>query len=621
MLVGVSVILALTLLILASNGLHIIKSKVDDVTRANSIERYAYRAILEEKNYLLNTNGSVMNDKNAYKALTNADSAIKNINQVLDEIDKSEDTDTKKTIVTLKDAIAKYDVFYSRAVYLLTELETEAKTLHEEGENITLQIQQYVEAKRVEAKGKLSQKTMAKINAGSNVWQYTYVTRADEKRYLLTPDDMLYGQLKKDYAFMMSELERLKGMSDQPYEHEKIELFYNSANDYEKAMSNWVKYNKELVSIVLPKIEEVGNSVISKALNLAHFAVENIEEKRTNLMMVLISSALVAVVFGVLFGTFIARSITSIISNFQIGLLEFFTYLDMQKNSAKQIPIESKDEIALMAKVVNENIMKIEEVMQNKLVQLQEKDEQMRRQSRLAQMGEMISVIAHQWRQPLGTITMTTSDMEVRLSQRHIYDLTTEQGRHEMEIYLVEHLHKINSLVAHLSKTIDDFRNFFRSNKEVSTFSLSEVIDTTINLCGHLLRTNGVEVHKNYNEIDDIRSYKNEVMQVFLTFIHNSVEALGEKNIQKPQIFIVINKNSLGHPVVSIEDNAGGISEAVIDKVFDPYFSTKDKAGTGLGLYMSQMIIQEHCNGLLHVENAEHGARFSIEFLDGEEEK
>jgi signal transduction histidine kinase len=622
MLVSLSVLVALTLSLVSNNGLSLIKAQVDELIRANNIERYTYRAILEEKNYLLNANGSVNNHQQAKQAFINAEKALKTIYSTLDEMDrKSPNQEMNKITEATRNAITSYDRLYQRGVYLLNELEKESQILQKEGENITSQIQQYVEAKRVEIKEEMSQETIEKINAGSNIWQYTYMTRADEKRYLLSPDDAIFKQFKHDYTFMMSELERLKVMSTQSFEHEKIANFYQSANNYEQAMVNWVKYNKEHVHSVLPKTKELGELVIDGTLKIADNAAADIVKKRQQVITTLIMMTLLAIVSGILFGTFISRSIFSVIQNFQTGLLDFFKYLDNQKNSAQQITIKSNDEIAVMAQVVNENIIKIEEVMEKKLALMKEKDQQLLKQSRLAQMGEMLAMIAHQWRQPLGAITATTSDMEIKLFQRRLYDFSSPQGQQDMEQYSIESLYKINALINHLSKTIDDFSNFFKADNAKNSFKLQELMDKTLNLSNHLFRSKGIEIIKHYDvELHKITSFENEIMQVLLNIIHNSVDVLVDKNIKDGKIDITIEKNNQGNQTVSIKDNGGGIPADIINKIFDPYFSTKDKNGTGLGLYMSKMIIEEHCQGKIMVknlsfDNLEKGACFTIEFL------
>jgi signal transduction histidine kinase len=607
MLVGLSVLVALTLSFVSNSGLNIIQAQVDELICANNIERYAYRAILEDKNYLLNANGSVMNQANAKQAFINSERAVKNIYQTIDDMNE-------ESTKAIRRAIKEYDVNYRRGIYLLEELEKESQLLQKEGESITSEIQQYVEAKRVDVKRKLSQKTIQKINTGSNIWQYTYMTRADEKRYLLSPDAKLFEKFREDYAFMMSELQKLKAISDEPFEHEKISIFYNSAKNYEKIMYKWIKYNKEHATFIIPNTKKLGSIVLQESLKIGNNSLDDIYERRTFIVGVLIVVTFLTILFGVAFGALISRSISSVIMNFQTGLLDFFSYLDLQKNSANQIKVESKDEIALMANVVNENIVKIEEVMENKLAQMKAKDVQMLNQSRLAQMGEMISMIAHQWRQPLGVISAISIDMQIRLFERRIYDLTTPKGREDMEEYSLKNLHKINEFIQHLSKTIDDFRNFFKPDKVRTSFSLPILVDNTLNIGAHLLDTNCVKVVKNYSvDLPMINSFENEIMQVILSIINNGVDALIQNDIKEPCIYISIKESEVGNQVIYIEDNAGGIPEDIIPKIFDPYFSTKDKNGTGLGLYIAQIIITEHCGGVMSVENTSRGACFKIE--------
>lgn len=607
MLVGLSVLVAITLSIVSNSGLNIIQSQIDELISANNIERYAYRAILEDKNYLLNANGSLMNREYAKEAFIKSQRAVEDIYNTLDKMN----TNSTKAIIN---AIKEYDVNYKRGIYLLKGLDKESKILQKEGDNITSEIKQYVEAKRADIKLKLSQNTIEKINTGLNIWHYTYVIRADEKRYLLSPDAKLLDKFKQNYAFMMRELERLKTMSDTVFEHEKIAMFSASAKNYEKAIYKWIEYNKEHVTAVIPNTNRLSSIIIQESLSIRNNSLIDIYEKRELIVGVLIVVTFLTVMFGIVFGALISRSISKVIRNFQTGLLDFFSYLDLQKNSAKQIDVESKDEIAIMANVVNENIVKIEEVMENKLAQMKIKDEHMLNQSRLAQMGEMISMIAHQWRQPLSVISAISINMQIRIFELKIYDLTTQKGREEMEEYTLKNLYKINEFVKHLSKTIDDFRNFFKPDKVRTSFSLPILIEKTLNIGEHLLETQRVEVIKNYDtDLPEINSFENEIMQVILSILNNGVDALMQNNIKKPRIYIDIKESKSGSQVISIEDNAGGIPDEIISKIFDPYFSTKDKNGTGLGLYIAQIIITEHCDGAISVQNTSRGACFKIE--------
>ncbi|PHR55883.1 MAG: histidine kinase [Arcobacter sp.] len=623
LLVLLSVVVAITLSLVSSNGIHIIENEVNELILVNNIERHTYRTLLEEKNYLLHANGSVIDHVVAKEAFDNVNRFLQAIYHNLDVLearDKDSYKDAKNKIKSARKAIAAYEVVYKRGVYLLDELEKERLNLQFQGEKITQEIQEYVEAKRVDVRVKLSQKTIEKINAGSNIWQYTYMTRADEKRYLLSPDDKQYEDFKKDFAFMMKELHRLKKLSSGSFEYEKITLFHEAASLYAQAMHAWVKHNKEHVQSILPQTRELAQVVIEQTQNIANGAVEDISKKRKAIANVSLAVTIMSIIFGIVFGVLISRSISKSILNFQEGLLNFFRYLDRRENSAKQIEICGNNEISEMAIVVNENIVKIEEVMEKKLEQMRLKDEQMRKQSRLAQMGEMLSMIAHQWRQPLGAISATTSDMEVRLFKRRMYDLSTSVGQDKMEAYTLEQLHSINALIQHLSLTIDDFKDFFKSNKEENPFLLAALMDKTLNLTRHLFKSKGIDVIKSYaTNLEELMNYESEVMQVLLNIIHNSADVLIERKIENASIYITIEKNRLGKQTIIIEDNAGGIDEDILSKIFDPYFSTKDKNGTGLGLYMSQMILQEHCRASINVRNTNRGACFILEFSSDKE--
>ncbi len=226
-----------------------------------------------------------------------------------------------------------------------------------------------------------------------------------------------------------------------------------------------------------------------------------------------------------------------------------------------------------------------------------EKDRQMIQQSRLAQMGEMISMIAHQWRQPLTAISAT--------SQAIMLKATLNKLDKETAIELSK---KISSFSQHLSSTIDDFREFFKTNKKKNKVTYSEMIEGVLHIVGDTLKNQNINLLKELDSDLTFDTYPNEVKQVILNLIKNAEDVLIEKNIQNPTIKIKTYENRL-----SVEDNAGGIPENIIDKIFDPYFSTKTKKdGTGLGLYMSKTIIEEHCDGELRVKNGDQGAVFTI---------
>ena len=238
-----------------------------------------------------------------------------------------------------------------------------------------------------------------------------------------------------------------------------------------------------------------------------------------------------------------------------------------------------------------------------------EKDKHMLSQSRLAQMGEMISMIAHQWRQPLSAISATAGSLTLRVLMNN-YD----KGYFERKI------EDIASYSAHLSNTIDDFRNFFKQNKTRKETSLEDVVKSSLNIISSSLESKNIKIITNFQFSQNIDSYPNELRQVVLNLLKNAEDILIERDIKKPLIEINSSK-SANNVYLTIKDNAGGIAKNNIKKIFDPYFTTKEKRdGTGLGLYMSKIIIEDHCGGKLKAFNSLTGAIFEIELKINDKE-
>ncbi len=221
----------------------------------------------------------------------------------------------------------------------------------------------------------------------------------------------------------------------------------------------------------------------------------------------------------------------------------------------------------------------------------------LQQQHRLAQMGEMLSMIAHQWRQPLSAITATAGSLHVK----------AKLGKLDKE-RAVNMADQIKDLSLHLSSTIDDFRGFFKPDKTKKITDYVKILDSVLAIVQISLDDKNIELIKNIGKIEKFETYDNELKQVLLNLIKNSEDALLERDIENPKITIDIDKECL-----SVSDNAGGVPDDMVENIFDPYFSTKmKKDGTGLGLYMSKIIIQEHCGGKLSVENDDFGARFRM---------
>ena len=207
-------------------------------------------------------------------------------------------------------------------------------------------------------------------------------------------------------------------------------------------------------------------------------------------------------------------------------------------------------------------------------------------QSKLASMGEMIGNIAHQWRQPLTHLSYILMNIEV---------LDTQKERRKK-------VQEANKQLEFMSQTIDDFKDFYAPDNEKVSFSLAKETQEVIDL----MQLKGIDVELKIFQNQEIFNYKNQYKQVLLNLLSNAKEALIERDIKSPRISIMIDKHTL-----QVQDNAGGILVGDIQKIFEPYFSTKENS-SGIGLYMSKMIVEKNMGGRLSVENNQKGALFSL---------
>ena len=243
------------------------------------------------------------------------------------------------------------------------------------------------------------------------------------------------------------------------------------------------------------------------------------------------------------------------------------------------------------------------------LTQIQQKERLLLQQSRMAQMGEMLSMIAHQWRQPLGAISSAIFGIQTKLATGK-YD--NKDSNEDLYKFLNTKHQRINEYVQFLSTTIDDFRNFFKPDKKKELVTFETPIGRALLIVEGSLTSHGIDIGYTFNVNEKVEMYQNEIMQVILNIVKNSEDNFIEKGTKDPKIRIE-TKTMPAHYEIIISDNGGGIPPHIIDSVFDPYFSTKDeKNGSGLGLYMSKMMIEEHSGGLLQVENIKDGVAFSI---------
>jgi len=231
--------------------------------------------------------------------------------------------------------------------------------------------------------------------------------------------------------------------------------------------------------------------------------------------------------------------------------------------------------------------------------ELRQRDQVLINQSRQAAMGEMIGNIAHQWRQPLNVLAMVIANLQC-----------VQQDQQLTDAYMNEAAATANRLIKKMSTTINDFRDFFNPNKNMVDFSAREQVALVVDMVDAAFKNNSITIVTESGSDCILQGFPNEYSQVVLNLLNNARDAILETRATPGQIAIAFQETD-GMGVVTVRDNGGGIAENVLSKIFDPYFSTKS-TGTGIGLYMSKMIIERNMNGRIEVAIFTGGSEFSI---------
>lgn len=313
-----------------------------------------------------------------------------------------------------------------------------------------------------------------------------------------------------------------------------------------------------------------------------------IEKKKDELLDTLNNYIFIAAVFGLLFIFLYYILFNFLKSSFSKDMENLLASVKDLLNKNKKIDTEDIQfkEFTYISEQMNSILDKKNEVEK----ELKNKENILYQQSKMAAMGEMLENIAHQWRQPLSVITTASTAVQLKKD----YGMLDDN-------FLEESLESINENSEYLSSTIDDFRNYFSPNKGKDVFKIQEPINKSLSLLRSKFYNKNIEVIKKIDDIE-ISSYRNELIQVILVILNNARDAL--ENFENGRyLFIDVTKDE-NFVYINIKDSAGGISEKIIDKIFEPYFSTKHKSqGTGIGLYMANEIISKHINGEIFVKN------------------
>ena len=239
--------------------------------------------------------------------------------------------------------------------------------------------------------------------------------------------------------------------------------------------------------------------------------------------------------------------------------------------------------------------------------EIHDKEKLLIQQSRLAQMGEVINMIGHQWRQPLATISSHIIGLQIKLQLDELH-FENEETCEQSKSFMLQELQSMNTILQGLNITINNLRDFYKPNNKQIQIPLQSVTLQAVNIIRSSLENDHITIKEHYNSDEPIEIFDHQIMQVVLNILKNAQDHFKKSSIKTPliQIFTTTHK-------IRIVDNGGGIPLDIIDKIFDPYFSTKsEKNGTGLGLYMSKIIIQENHNGELLVSNEDEGVCFTI---------
>ena len=433
---------------------------------------------------------------------------------------------------------------------------------------------------------------------------------------------------------------------------------YLLARFEEGAFVNVNTVERERYYILLGRLKELQHDAVNQAKH--NFSDIQISAKALKYELAVIVLLLSALVFSA--GYLLSSHIVSSILKLQEGLKEFFSYLETKAKPPEPIELSSKDELEDMSNLINLGIAKasanieqdtlfikdainvvndlksgnlssrlhttakayqlqllkdvintmidnLESKINEEIFKRTEQEKLLIQQSKLASMGEMIGNIAHQWRQPLGELSALLMNLQVK---HEFNDLSGE--------VLLQSIQQCNKINAFMSNTISDFQNFFKPSKNKEVFEISEACQRAIAILQASIKYHNIEFTFDISEKMEVLGYPNEFAQALLNILSNAKDVLSDRQISNPFIRMQLKKG-FKYMLIMIEDNGGGIGAEHMDRIFEPYFTTKYATqGTGIGLYMTKMIIENNMSGIISVKNTQEGALFTIKLPSATEE-
>jgi len=304
------------------------------------------------------------------------------------------------------------------------------------------------------------------------------------------------------------------------------------------------------------------------------------------------SVAMTSALFGMIIAMLVSRIYSKKVQEYEDTLVQQKKMLETF-NSALEVKVAQKT--AELRELNNSLEIKVQE----KVTEVKQQEQMLIAQSRLAAMGEMLSMIAHQWRQPLSTMTLMITNAKFA-------SMFNKTPTHENTI-----LDEISDTLIYLSDTIDDFQTYFEPQKKTETVEISKLIERAMQFTKTRFRLNNVALFTSGKSDIVVETYGSELVQILINLFNNAVDAIGDTNPAVRHVMISAGEADDRVRIV-VEDSGGGIDAEILPRIFEPYFSTKSKNGTGLGLYMAKMIIESHIGGTITAENGPSGAIFTI---------
>ena len=278
--------------------------------------------------------------------------------------------------------------------------------------------------------------------------------------------------------------------------------------------------------------------------------------------------------------------------------------LQKSRDQLQESNIELERKVAIRTRELDELNRTLDQRIRDEITKRKQQEHLLIHQSRLAAMGEMIGAIAHQWRQPLNALSLVIQNTRIQYEMGAL----TDQSMARMQ-------EKSSHLVERMSLTIDEFRNFFKPGKHAEDFRLADAIRASADIMDGVFKNHAIALTLDCDDSICLHGVRGELSQVMLNLLSNAKDALLETKQPAPTITLRVRR--LGERVrIDVEDNGGGIDPLIIGKIFEPYFTTKEEGkGTGIGLYMSKMIVEGNMNGSLTAHNTDQGACLTLDLI------